>query len=301
MRHRISNRIINLAISLLVAAVDFLSYLFAKLIGWHPRKKCVVFVYHSVSNSQRNRFAAQMEVLVRHSRPVPADIPVLSDEANHYAAVTFDDGIENIIENALPELRKRNIPATIFVVSDMLGGSPGWEYRGANSTLQEKAMSEAQLRGLPTDLVTIGSHTATHPFLPLITDKTFLRNELYGSRIKLEKMLGREIKLFSSPYGEFNERVITACREAGYERVFSALPFLSFRTANEFVCGRVGAAPTDWPIEFRLKLAGAYRWVPYAYKLKRQIFPASGQHATNQRQADEREKIAASSQQISAR
>lgn len=301
MRNRISNRIINLAISLLVASVDFLGYLFAKLIGRKPRKRCVVLVYHSVSNLQRERFAAQMDVLVRHARPVPADIPALSDDANHYAAITFDDGIENIVENALPELRKRNIPATIFVVSDMLGGSPGWEYRGANSTLQEKAMSEAQLRELPTDLVTIGSHTATHPFLPLVTDEAFLRSELYGSRIKLEKILGREVTLFSSPYGEFNGRVVAACREAGYRRLFSALPFLAFQAPNEFVCGRVGAAPTDWPLEFRLKLAGAYRWVPYAYRLKRTIFPASGQHATKQREVDEHEKIAAPSERISVR
>jgi peptidoglycan/xylan/chitin deacetylase (PgdA/CDA1 family) len=301
MRNRISNRIVNLTISLLVATADFLGYLFAKLIRRHPRKKCVIFVYHSVSRSQRSRFADQMDVLVRHARPVPADIPTLSGDANHYAAITFDDGIENIVENALPELRKRNIPATIFVVSDMLGGSPGWEYRGANSTLQEKAMSEAQLRELPTDLVTIGSHTATHPFLPLITDEALLHNELYGSRIKLEKILGREVRLFSSPYGEFNERVLVACREAGYERLFSALPFLALQTPNEFICGRVGAAPTDWPIEFRLKLAGAYRWVPYAYKLKRTMFPASGQHAAKQREVDEREKMATSSQRISVR
>jgi peptidoglycan/xylan/chitin deacetylase (PgdA/CDA1 family) len=301
MRNRISNRIINLTISLFVASFDFLRYRLARLFGRHPQKQCVVFVYHSVNRSQRSRFARQMDVLIRHSHPVRVDIPALPDDANSYAAITFDDGIENIVENALPELRKRNIPATIFVVSDMLGGSPGWEFRGANSTLQEKAMSEVQLQELPTDLVTIGSHTATHPFLPLITDQTLLRNELYGSRLKLEKILGREVKLFSSPYGEFNERVVNACREAGYERLFSALPFLAFQAPSEFVCGRVGAAPTDWPIEFRLKLAGAYRWVPYAYKLKRTIFPASGQHASKQREVDEHEKIAAPSQRISVR
>jgi hypothetical protein len=75
----------------------------------------------------------------------------------------------------------------------------------------------------------------------------------------------------SFPYGGFNDAVIEGCREAGYERVFTALPVFAFSQPGEFVCGRVGAAPTDWPIEFRLKLAGAFRWLPYAYDLKRHV------------------------------
>ncbi len=294
MRNRISNRIINLVISLLVAAMDFVRNLFAGLIGRPPRKTCVVFVYHSVPAAQRIRFARQMDVLIRHVQPVPADIAALPIGNKNYAAVTFDDGIENVIENALPELRKRNIPVTIFVVSEMLGGNPRWEYRGANSTLQEKAMSETQLKELPSDLVTIGSHTATHPFLPAMDD-AHLRQELQGSRLKLEQMLGREVKLFSSPYGEFNDKVIAACQEGGYDRMFTALPFLAFSTPQEFVTGRVGAAPTDWPIEFRLKLAGAYRWVPYAFTLKRRLFSRSAKHAAETRESEESAKTAVSS------
>jgi peptidoglycan/xylan/chitin deacetylase (PgdA/CDA1 family) len=294
MRNRITNRIINLVISLLVAAMDCVRNLLAGLIGRPPRKTCVVFVYHSVPAAQRIRFARQMDVLIRHVQPVPADIAALPNDRKNYAAITFDDGIENVIENALPELRKRNIPVTIFVVTDMLGGNPRWEYRGANSTLQEKAMSEQQLKELPSDLVTIGSHTATHPFLPSM-DEDHLRQELHGSRVKLEKMLGREVKLFSSPYGEFNKKVIAACQEGGYDRMFTALPFLAFSTPQEFVTGRVGAAPTDWPIEFRLKLAGAYRWVPYAFTLKRRLFSRSVKRAAEVRELEEGAKTAASS------
>ena len=293
MRNRLVNRVINLIVSLLVAGSDSLRNLFRRLAGHPPRRTCVVFVYHSVPQAQRARFAHQMDTLLRHAQPVRADVAVLHDDQKNHAAITFDDD-ENVIENALPELRKRNIPATIFVVTSILGGSPRWEYRGANSTLQEKGMSEGQMLALPSDLITIGSHTATHPFLPSI-DEQHLREELHGSRLTLEKILNREVKLFSSPYGEFNDRVIAACREAGYDRMFTALPFLAFCEPREFVTGRVGAAPTDWELEFRLKLAGAYRWVPSAYKLKRRIFPSSVKQAAKARESEESEKIATSS------
>jgi hypothetical protein len=49
------------------------------------------------------------------------------------------------------------------------------------------------------------------------------------------------------------------------------LPVLAFLEPKEFVTGRVGVSPTDWPMEFRLKLAGAYRWLPYAFAWKRRI------------------------------
>ena len=131
-------------------------------------------------------------------------------------------------------------------------------------------MTEQQLRELPEDLVAIGSHTMTHPLL-VATDKDQVREELVGSRVKLEKMLGREIKTFSFPYGAFNRNVIALCREAGYQRVFTALPLFAVSRPYEFVTGRAGTSPLDWPIEFRLKLAGAYRWLPYAFAFKRSV------------------------------
>jgi len=35
--------------------------------------------------------------------------------------------------------------------------------------------------------------------------------------------------------------------------------------------GRVRVDPTDSPIEFRLKLLGAYRWLPLAFSWKRRL------------------------------
>jgi peptidoglycan/xylan/chitin deacetylase (PgdA/CDA1 family) len=294
MRNQLSYRLINLVISSLVATIDALLAVWGRLIGRPRRRTCVVFAYHSVKPEQRARFARQLEMILTHARPVAADLSALPDEPAHYAAITFDDGVENLIENAVPELVKRRIPATIFVVTDMLGENPRWEYRGANSTLQERTMSLEQLRALPQGLILIGSHTATHPFLPLL-DAEHLRYELGGSRTTLEKQLKRQVKLFSSPYGESTEKMLEACRDAGYDRVFTTVPFLAFAQPNEFVTGRVGAAPTDWPLEFRLKLSGAYRWVPYAYAWKRRLFSRTRNRSLQEIEREDKRKAETSS------
>lgn len=78
--------------------------------------------------------------------------------------------------------------------------------------------------------------------------------------------------MFSFPYGSFNEALVNCAMEAGYERVFTVLPDLAFSDPAEFVTPRVRVDPTDWDLEFRLKVLGAYRWLPIAFAIKRSLF-----------------------------
>jgi len=79
------------------------------------------------------------------------------------------------------------------------------------------------------------------------------------------------VRTFSFPYGAYNEKLVQFCRDAGYERIFTTDPVFAFNEPNEFVVGRVAAEPTDSALDFRLKLAGAYRWVKSASLLKQRI------------------------------
>ena len=74
-----------------------------------------------------------------------------------YAAVTFDDGFVGVANQAVPELVQRNIPATIFVTSDLLGHNPGWP------GYPDRFMSLEELHQLPDDLIVLGSHTGVIP------------------------------------------------------------------------------------------------------------------------------------------
>jgi peptidoglycan/xylan/chitin deacetylase (PgdA/CDA1 family) len=282
-------RLINLSGSIFVSVYDKIGDVLGQIFGRQPSESCVVLAYHSVLPKQRSKFAKQMDDLVRFARPVHANVSSLPAGGGRFAAVTFDDGLENIIENALPELRKRNIPATLFIVTGVLGKNPEWEYFGGDDPTQQRAMTADQLSQLPSDLVTIGSHTMTHPVLPAI-DEEALKNELEGSRTKLMDMVKREVHLFSFPYGAFDSRAIEACRKAGYRRVFTALPVWAFSQPNEFVTGRVGATPDDWPLEYKLKLSGAYRWLPKAFTWKRKLLSMLGRGGATPLQSETPEK-----------
>lgn len=62
---------------------------------------------------------------------------------------------------------------------------------------------------------TIGSHTVTHQHLTRISPDD-VRWELTTSKECLEKEIGRPVKSFTYPKGDFNEGVVTAVRSAGY-------------------------------------------------------------------------------------
>ena len=259
------SRIVKLGISLGVYAVSAVDRFLNRAIGRAARSSCVVVYYHSVDASQRARFAKQMDQLLSYAKPIATNEATTLQPGTHHVAVTFDDGFKNFYECALPELVKRGIPATMFVITDVIGKTFGPD------GCEEEVMSLEQIRALPESLVTIGSHTLTHPLLPSINlDQA--KREIALSRTKLEELLHRRIVLFSFPYGGFNQQLVEICHEARYQRVFSTLPYFAFKEPHEFVTGRVRVDPTDWPLEFRLKLAGAYRWLPWAFELKRKIF-----------------------------
>jgi peptidoglycan/xylan/chitin deacetylase (PgdA/CDA1 family) len=258
------SRVLKCTISLGVYLATRLRVSALRLFGIKTAGTCVILNYHSITADQREAFARQLDILCRCATPVKIDSESTPEPGKNAAAITFDDGFEDFLLQALPELRSRNIPCTVFVIVKAVGQEFGTGER------LDRVMSVQQLRNLPEDLVTIGSHTLTHPFLPETT-RLDAYQEIVESRKQLEKMLDRPIKLFSFPFGGFTQALVDICREAGYRRVFTTLPTLAFTTPQKFAVGRVRADTTDWPLETRLKIAGAYRWLPLAFRLKRRI------------------------------
>jgi peptidoglycan/xylan/chitin deacetylase (PgdA/CDA1 family) len=266
-------RLLKLAISILFFCGPSCRNAARRILGKKPIGTCVVLYYHGISSEHRAQFARQLDTILRLAKPIPLEgMPTLSQHAR-YVGVTFDDGFENLLENAVPELQERCIPSTIFVPTEMLGKFPPWLSTVSDRKRHGKLMSVDQLKTLPANLVNIGSHGKTHPLFPSL-DEEAARRELTESRVKLEEVLNRRITIFSFPYGAFNEDLVGWCREAGYERVFTSSPVIAFSDPNEFVIGRVWAEPTDWRLEFRLKIVGAYRWLPQAFALKRRVLSA---------------------------
>jgi peptidoglycan/xylan/chitin deacetylase (PgdA/CDA1 family) len=257
---------VKVAISLLWFSGAELSRSLMRLAGRNPSARFVVLYYHEVPEEARARFGRQMEALTRGTTVVRAAHTGPLPDRGFNVAITFDDAFRSVRMNAVPELLRRGFPATIFVPVDCLGEKPGWEMTKA---LDDRVMTGDELRSLP-DLIELGSHSLSHPHLPRI-DPGLLREEVITSRHKLAELLGSHVSLLACPYGEYDDRVINTCCEAGYERVFGIDPSPADPGGRDFVRGRVPVDPKDGPLVFHLKARGAYGWMIHASELKRKF------------------------------
>jgi peptidoglycan/xylan/chitin deacetylase (PgdA/CDA1 family) len=252
-------RLIKLGISLLVWTGDNLAARGRRLLGCSSPARGVVLYYHAVTASQRVAFARQMDLLLRLARPWRADDEV-HDASGLHVAVTFDDGFASVLENALPELKRRQIPCAVFFPTGCWNSRPGWVKDPAQPAFGERVLSREELRALAAEpLVTIGSHSVSHPnFLAL--DSRAATREFAESKRDLEAEVERPVDIFSFPHGAHNRRLVNLARESGYRRLFTIEPRLVNPADPGLLVGRVSTEPDEWPLEFRLKLAGAYRW-----------------------------------------
>lgn len=136
--------------------------------------------------------------------------------------LTFDDGYAGHFEHVYPLLKKYQMPAVFSIFPGKLDG----EVAG-RSTVTWK-----QLKEMAADpLITIASHSVTHPpNLTQVSDEQ-LRHEVIDSKARLEAELGMSIKYFTYPAGHYDERVEAAVRDAGY------LAALTMRERDEKFAG----------------------------------------------------------------
>jgi peptidoglycan/xylan/chitin deacetylase (PgdA/CDA1 family) len=173
-----------------------------------------VLGYHRVDDDggplavSRRTFLVQMAVLdaERNRQPVLD----LDDAVDRLAArtaprrgvvVTFDDAWADNHTNALGPMVERQMPATLFVPSRLLG-TPG-------------RLTRTQLLEMAAAGVRIGAHSRTHADLTTCTDAE-LEGEVRGSREDLEDLLGEPVTRFAYPGGRHDARVRAAVAAAGF-------------------------------------------------------------------------------------
>ena len=270
---KMPSRILKFLISLGYFACVLFQRALLRVIGRTPSATCIVLYYHSIAPEYRGAFAQQMDVVLRLTRPIDGErVPTLV-AGERYSVITFDDGFEDVIENAVPELVSRGIHAIVFVTVDGLGKTAYW-WSAMSSERSRRIATAEQIQQMPREWISCGAHTMTHPRLSTV-DESRAKHEICESRRQLESLLGKKIGSFSFPFGDFDANAVRWCREAGYERVFTTQHTKAFEDPLAFMVGRVKVEPTDWSMEFRLKLLGGYVWLPWAIALKRRLFGRS--------------------------
>ena len=187
--------------------------------------------------------------------------------------VTFDDGYEDFLSEAVPILEARGFGATVFALAGMLGGENLWDTRlGAGDRygrgaeplrlplMDAQALLECEARGME-----VASHGLFHRRLPELSDEG-LFDEVARSRRVLGRVLGREVEGFCYPYGAVDGRVARVVREAGYRY---AVSHKLCPEGNAVDLARLYVGEGDWSVKLGAKLALARR--PGALRLLRTI------------------------------
>jgi peptidoglycan/xylan/chitin deacetylase (PgdA/CDA1 family) len=187
---------------------------------WHDVGYVPILMYHYVRVSDAtadplgfrlsvrpDRFAEQMEWLTANGyqpMTVSALAACLRGETRcppHPMAITFDDGYDNNVTEALPILRSHGFPATFYIITGKVGtqGYATW----------------AQIRELRDGGMEIGAHTVSHAALTALPlDQA--RAEIVDSKTEIESRLGITVASFSYPSGDYNETVAALVRAAGF-------------------------------------------------------------------------------------
>lgn len=228
-----------------------------------------ILYYHAVPAASAGQFARQMELLATEADVVFADHKTAPANGRPQVAITFDDAFESVAEHAVPVLARLGLPATVFAPTSWLGRRAGWAMESIHDQ-GERVMSATALASLQSPLLRIGSHSLDHVKMAELSPGEQAR-QARDSRHALEDLCGVAVEEFAFPYGSLDRTALAAVREAGYRQAYSVMPERVDPRSSALLRGRTAAEPSDGADLFRLKLRGAFAWMPLASLIKRKV------------------------------
>lgn len=216
----------------------------------HPRE-------HRATFCEVSRFKAQMAYLYHlgyHVISLQDCVDALLGRktvSENCVVLTFDDGYQNFYDYAFPVLQKYGFPATVFIVSSLLGKTAQW--LADDGRYDPPLMNIDTICKLRAHGITFGSHTRTHPKLSQIGKRQQIE-EIVRSKAELEDILGEEIKHFCYPSGDFTDNVVRMVQETGYTSALSCVRGSVTTGDNPFILPRKAISYGDSLIGFWWKL-----------------------------------------------
>lgn len=208
-----------------------------------------ILAYHSIATkgppelrpwrTTPEAFAAQLRLLRRHGyrsislsewadcisgQSPPPDGPVV--------VFTFDDGYKDFLTNAAPLLEAEGFRATMFVVTDQVGGVAKWD---TTSSVPLELMTWDDLRLLRDRGFTIASHTTGHRDLTTLSDEEIERDS-HEARAVLRRELGLETDAVAFPSGFHNASARAALARGGYRIGVEVTPPRYSTLADDIGC-----------------------------------------------------------------
>jgi peptidoglycan/xylan/chitin deacetylase (PgdA/CDA1 family) len=211
-----------------------------------------VLVYHSIDGNVSERYrkwAIPPQILDRHLELIRANnfspISVSAFTSAKGAGgmlpqrpvvLTFDDGLRDFLTGAMPVLSKYLYPATLFVVSGLVGQKSLW--LRALGEEGRAMLSWSELREIVSAGIECGAHSLSHPELDVISAPC-ADKEIRMSKVLLEDHLGCSIQSFAYPHGYSSPATRRLVERAGYSSACRVRHALSTVDENAFGLSRI--------------------------------------------------------------
>jgi peptidoglycan/xylan/chitin deacetylase (PgdA/CDA1 family) len=222
--------------------------------------RVTVLMYHRIGEASNDwerrfsvspqRFAEHMRALQAHGmRPCPVgDFVAWLEGAGTLCqgsfVLTFDDGYLGVYEHAFPRLSQMGWPATVFLVSDLIGRVDTWTARENPSGRTYPLLGRGEIEAMARGGFSFQSHSRGHPDLRHLARPQLLE-ELAGARRDLEDLLGRPVPYLAYPFGRYDENVLEATKACGYAAAFSVQPGFNRRDVDRYRIRRLDVYGTD--------------------------------------------------------
>lgn len=182
----------------------------------------VILMYHHVSENtppvtsvSPQTFKQHMLYLTEQHQVLPLETIVstlkkgesLPDKS---VAITFDDGYNNIFENAHPILYKHHLPYTVFINPSLIG-------------TQDYQLTWQQVKLMAQQGATFANHGDTHQHMlarrPDESQRAWLTRvmmDIDDAEKEIKQQLGYSLRYVAYPYGEFDRALKTRLTNEGY-------------------------------------------------------------------------------------
>ena len=206
-----------------------------------------------------NRFASQMRWLKRlgYTGLSLSDLApyIRGEKKGKVVGITFDDGYQNVYENALPILQQLGFSSTNFIVTGEISGENVWAQK--TGSLPAKIMSIEQIRDWDAKGQEIGSHTINHIYVAK-SQPAVAQQQLIDSKHTLEDILQKEVPSFCYPYGDQSPQAREWVAQAGYQQAVSTQRGLARADDDLFALPRVNILRSTHGLHFLRKVLTQY-------------------------------------------
>jgi len=150
--------------------------------------------------------------------------------------ITFDDGLDDFFENALPVLKRFDFNATLYITSGFVGRTSKWLVQEGEG--DRPMLSWEKIREIDNCGIECGSHTLTHPQLDVIRHED-ARREISQSKQFLEKHLGKPVESFAYPHGYHSADIRQMVIQAGYSSACAVMHAMSSPKDDRYALARI--------------------------------------------------------------